>query len=202
LLEAHARARIAGRSIDVPTTTSERYLRAVQSKPSAIDLRLLPEESAVVQQLGARLGLHGQAAARQRFAQVDKQLRELDERMDRADQSVQDRFGELSARLLGRWPVLDDPYHPEFAPLLARERHAIAQALDAWPEAQRHAAAQRELDALDAQYQQVEVQEAQLTRLMRAYETLGLAAALRARGGPHFAYYRQLLSCERYVPKP
>jgi hypothetical protein len=200
LLEAHVRAAIAGRSIDVPTTTSERLLRSLQSKQGAPDFALLPEQAAVVKQLGARLGLDDQAATQRRWAAIDRELRAQDERLNQADDNAQSRFGELSAALLARWPVLDDAYHPDFATTLAHDRKAIAEALSNWPEAQRYATAQQAFDTLDAQSQELELQEAQLTRLMRAYETLGLAAALHRRGGPGWARYQELLACERFVP--
>jgi hypothetical protein len=64
----------------------------------------------------------------------------------------------------------------------------------------RHAAAERALEAVDTELQQLDVEEAQLIRLLRAHETLGLAAALQKRGGPGFADYQTLLACERHVP--
>ncbi|MFI5306670.1 MAG: hypothetical protein ACHQ53_04910 [Polyangiales bacterium] len=200
LLEAHARATIAAESIDVPTTTSERYLRAVQHRKAASDPRLLPEMAAVVERLGARLGLRDERAARERLQQVSARLRELEERADRADDQADASFGELSARLLGRWPALGDAYHPDFAATLARDRHEIERALDDWPEAQRHAGDLREQEEQEGRVERVEVEEALLTRLLRAYETLAYAAALRARGGPEWAYYKRLLACERTVP--
>jgi hypothetical protein len=201
LLEAHARAGIAGRSIDVPTTTSERYLRAVQRTRAAPEPALLPELHALVQQLGAQLGMGDERAARARAQLLRAELDEIDAAYDELEAEQTARHGELSARLLGRYPVLDDPYHPEFAATLARERAAIERALDDWPEAQRHAAVQRELSALSARYDALDVEEAQLTRLLLAYETEGLAAGLRRKGGVGLRHYQALLTCERSVPE-
>ena len=61
LLEAHTRAAIAGRSIDVPTTTSQRYLRAVQRTRARPMPALLPEERALVRQLGGAARPRGRA---------------------------------------------------------------------------------------------------------------------------------------------
>jgi len=96
--------------------------------------------------------------------------------------------------------VLNDPYHPEFATTLARDRAEIARALSDWPEAQRYATVQEEQDELEGRVERVEVEEALLSRLLRAHETLALAAALRARGGAQWAFYQELLKCERWVP--
>jgi hypothetical protein len=200
LLEAHVRAGIVAQSIDVPTTTSERYLRAVQHKQEFEDASLVPELGVMIVRLGAELGLGTEAEVRSRWTQADGELAALDSKLDSADQTVQARLGELSGRLLARWPVLDDAYHPDFSAMLAKDRTQIGQALDTWPEALQLAAEQRRYDELDGTYQRLELQEAKLMRLLRAHETLGLAAALRRRAGPQWAHYRELLTCERYVP--
>jgi hypothetical protein len=202
LLEAHTHASIAAQSIDVPTTTAQRYLRAVQTKRGPIDMTLVPEEAAVVQRLGAELGLASERAVEQRWDAVDRRMRELDTQLDAADARVTERYAALSGRLLARWPVLDDAYHPDFAATLARDHAEIARALSSWPEAQAHASAQQEAEELEGRYERVEVEDALLTRLLRAYETLALASALHARGGPQWARYQAFLACERFVPNP
>jgi hypothetical protein len=199
LLEAHTRAAIAARSIDVPTTTSQRYLRAVQPTGGAHDGVLLPEEQAVAVQLGAALGVADEHDASTRYQALQAKLDEVDERLEEADHAVEQHHRQLAARLLGRWPVLDDAYHPEFAATLQRDRSAITGALDTWPQALGYAAAARDRDPLELQFQAQQVQEAMLLRLLRSYETERLARALRARGGPEWRHYRALLACERWV---
>jgi hypothetical protein len=199
LLEAHTRAAIAARSIDVPTTTSQRYLRAVESTPAALDRELLAEEQALTVQLGASVAVRDEAAARRRLDALEAQIDALDAKLQQADLRVDEHYGELAARLLARWPVLDDAYHPEFAATLARDRAAIAAALDSWPEALSHAAAERDRAAMELDFAALELEEALLTRLLRAYETQRLAVALRRRGGPSWRHYQDLLACERLV---
>lgn len=201
LLEAHTRAAIAGRSIDVPTTTSQRYLRAVQHARAASDPALLPEEHALVRQLSSWLGVGSEREARARRDRLDAELDRNDAAYTKLAAEQTALHGELVARLLGRFPALDDPYHPQFAVTFTRERAAIERALDTWPEAARHAAAQRELDALSRRYEALDLEEAQLTRLLLAYETEGLAAGLRRKGGPALRQYEALLACERWVPE-
>jgi hypothetical protein len=200
LLEAHARATIAAHSIDVPTTTSQRYLRSVQQRPAAPDFSLLPEDAAVIKALGARLGLSNQRAVEQRSLALGQRLADVAGQLDRAEQGLQAPYAALSGRLLASWPELDDAYHPNFASTLASDRQAIAQAMDDWPEAKRYRAAQRAHQRIDAEYQRVEVDEALVMRLQRAYETAALASALRARGGGEWLEYQKMLACERYVP--
>lgn len=216
LLEAHARARAQSRSIDVPTTTSERLLRALAPElragprpdevpgshppPPPPAAEWLPEDAEVLRVLGAELGLADAAAARARAVVVDARLDALDGAVAGAEARVDTTYQALAARLLGRFPVLDDPYHPGFASMFEAARAELARLLDEAPEAQAHADAQAALDAADARYWQARRGEALLTRYLRAAETLELAAGLKQRGGPGYRAYRRLLECERYVP--
>jgi hypothetical protein len=200
LLEAHTRARIAGVSIDVPTTTSERYLREVQKTRGKADAKLSPEDAAVVAQLGARLGLLTETAVEARLDALDRTLDQLDKELSAAEDDLDTKHAALSALLLSRWPVLDDAYHPDFAPTLAREGVAIKKVLDASEEAKAYAAANEIVNDLDDRYATAQTDESIALRLSRAYETMGLAAALKARGGAHWKEYTTLLACERGAP--
>jgi len=197
LLEAHTRARIASRSMDVPTTTSERFLREVEHRHAQPSAAGLPEEAAVIKQLGARLGLLTRASAEQRWKQLGAQLDRLDERLDLADAARSRALVKLSAQLLARWPVLDDPYHPEFSGLLQKNHKAISALFDSDPDARDLARMDAQVDELTAELFELEPQEAAVLRLLRAYETASLVAALKARGGANYQQYRALLECER-----
>ena len=197
LLEAHTRARIASHSIDVPTTTSERYLREVVRTPAAHNAKLLPEEAAVIKGLGARLGLTSESAVNKRYQELSDRLDALQAELDAADDELEQARGHLGAQLLARWPVLNDAYHAEFARVLARDAQAIEQALGQSRPAQLYREARAQTDALAARAGELDPQEAEVLRLLRAYETLGLASALAARGGDDYAHYRSLLACER-----
>jgi hypothetical protein len=200
LLDAHTRARIAALSLDVPTTTSERFLRSIEKTPGPIDRTLFPEDAAVVDELGASLGLHDEAAVEKRWASLEKHLDDLNDNLDDANDDLADREGDLGSRLLERWPVLDDPFHPDFASMLTRNRKAIKDVLESSPEAKTRDGAARIADTADAEMAELEVEEARLLRLRRAYETLHLGSALLRRGGPGARYYRALLECERGAP--
>lgn len=197
LLEAHTRARIASSSIDVPTTTSERYLREVEHRRGNPSAAGLPEDAAVVALLGKRLGLPTRVKAEQRWKELSAKLDALDARLDAADATRERAVSKLSGELLGHWPVLDDPYHGEFAATLQKNAKAITAVLDTSSDALELNEADAQVEAIDAQLRELEPQEAQVLRLLRAYETLSLAASLKARGGPTYQYYRSLLECER-----
>jgi hypothetical protein len=213
-LEAHTRARIASRSIDVPTTTSERYLREVErettparasrgplraARPAGVET--LAEEQALLARLGAELRLTDDEAVEARLDALSEQLDALQAELEAAEAALDQAYGTLAARLLGRWPVLDDPYHPEFAALFHTERTHIATALRELPEAQVYRRAQRAVDVLDGRYWALQIDEARVTRLARAHETLRLHARLQTRGGPALRAYQALLRCER-APLP
>ncbi len=215
LLDAHTRVRVASQSYDVPTTTSERWLRsafppkAAELPTPATALQDLAtsadspaEEWAVVRAMGARLRLESPLAQRTAaWKRYDGHVVDA-ERAQRATQTAEDQaYRAVSSGLLARWPALDDPWHPEFAATLATEASAVLQAMKqhprwaAWRSArQANAAAGRLLDkALRAR--------AWAERLLRAGDTLVLAARLRQRGGPAWRRWLQLRRCERFVPE-
>jgi hypothetical protein len=201
LLEAHARARSASAGIDVPTTTSERWLRAIpglKGRSVAIELR---EEDAVIAALAAALELVGRAGeAASLLEQVQKDMLEVTGRIDQATRAEDAAYRRAAAELLARWPMLDDPWHPDFAATLARDREAIAGRLAVSEGFAGYQAARSEADAAQTELGVMMARSAKLERLARALETRTLAGRLKARGGPDWAAYEQLLACERWVP--
>jgi hypothetical protein len=200
LLDAHTRARIAAVSIDVPTTTSERFLRSVEPASGALATELLPEDAAVVEQLGAALQLRDESQVERRWTIVERKLDDLDEEMDRAEDTLAVRDAALSSRLLEQWPVLDDAFHPDFQATLERHRDAIRATLESSHEATARNDARAKVDEIDEAMDELEVEEARVLRLKRAYETLHRAGALLHRSSSAARYYRTLLECERGVP--
>ena len=210
LLEAHARARIASKSANVPTTTSEHYLRSVApaSGPSAsVDL---PEERAVVTALVARLGLNRKAtprlsSLRERVAselaviegkhRLASALAEKDKRVEY--QSYRRATGEL----LAKWPVLDDPWHPDYAGVLSEHRAAIASHLETSRSHEAYRAAVAKVVASEDEVWALRTSAAPWENLLRAIDTQILAGRLKARGGPDWARYQTFLRCERSIPE-
>lgn len=200
LLEAHTRARIAGRGIDVPTTTSERWLREVA--PSHGDVRAveLPAERAVIDALGEATGLEDARAASHALVDVETRSSAALAREESAAAEEQRAYYDLLAELLSRWPELDDPWHPDFRSTLETNRDAIRSFLDthetslAWHEAR------SELDAHVDARNDLALERALVERLWRAYETIELARRLRAVGGAEWAVFEELRACERSVP--
>lgn len=199
LLEAHTRVRIASRSISVPTTTSERWLREVAPASGPGRPVELPEEDAVVAGLGRALAITDIAAARQRRAALSRQIDIALGALEELELRRNDDLVVLQLALLERWPMLDDPYHDDFADTVTTNRAAIGTALQTEPPALAYDEAQAEVDRLAAAISKLEVRLALAERLLRAYETRALAARLNAKGGAELDHYRALLACERSV---
>ena len=200
LLDAHTFARIEAVSMDVPTTTSERWLRHAEAGSAPIERSALPEDTAVVDRLGAALGLRTEAAVKKRWAALDQTLGELDGAIAAAEDALADDTADLGTLVLERWPVLDDPFHPDFEATFQQNRAPLDELLRSSAPARARQDADARAQSLYTRLDTLAVEEARVLRVLRAYETLHKAAALRARGGPAARYYEQLLACERSAP--
>jgi hypothetical protein len=197
LLEAHTRARIASRSMGVPTTTSERWLRHAAPQEGPRARFPLPEEKAVIDSLSGRLRLGTEAAARRRLAKLEKKIAEIDERLAILEDEEADRYDRLRIYMLGRWPTLDDPWHPAF-PLTFRTNHrAIRRVITRSTLAADYRQAHLEANHFGVHLDRLRWRATDVRRLVRAYETQELASRLNAAGGPAWDYYERLLACER-----
>lgn len=203
LLEAHTRSRIAGRSFDVPTTTSERWLREKTASLEAPDetkdgaIPEVAEEYAVIAALREELGVLDEAAARERLKAAQHELDAADTRLREVGDDVADAAADLRILLLERWPALDDPWHPDFAATFAAHRNEIAALLHTGKAAKRYARRRREQDAVGVAFDEAKMRLARVRVLVRAYENVELAARLRAKGGEDWANFTTLRHCER-----
>jgi hypothetical protein len=102
--------------------------------------------------------------------------------------------------MLSRWPVLDDPFHPDFVPTIERERAAIERYLASSPTVQRYVEADDELSAMGSVDLAMRLELSLLRRLEQAYETIELATRLHARGGAEWERYLALRACEWGAP--
>jgi hypothetical protein len=200
LYEALTRARVGSRSIDIPTTTSEVFLRAVAPTDGprlAVDL---PEQRAVIAALTAAMSLRGPDELAQRLAEASARRDEHDRAMAEALASADERYHALVAEMLSRWPVLDDPFHPDFEPTFTRERERIARFLETSPTVARWTEAQDEVDAMGSTDLALRLELSLLRRLDDAHRTVELAERLHAQGGPNWERYLALRACEWAPP--
>jgi len=199
LLDAHTRVRIASGGVDVPTTTSERWLRArAPTDGPTVEIEL-PEEDAVIAALGERLGLD-EVAATSRLATLEDSIEQAQAEVDRTRAGEDEAYRAAAAELLSRWPILDDPWHPEFATTFRGQRDAIGEVLDRSPHWAAYVAAREAAGVAAAKHGDLAVAAAPVERLVRAIETKALAGRLAAARGPAFDTWERLRTCERWTP--
>ncbi|MEM9194312.1 MAG: hypothetical protein AAGF12_34365, partial [Myxococcota bacterium] len=191
------RARIAGRSIDIPTTTSERFLRSLGLGPGPSGEIELPEEDRVVTELGSGLGLSDREAAEAALAALHEELEGLDGELQDRETTVDDAYHDLRVALVERWPGIEDPWRDDHPRMLQTEGTAIEDFLNHDSRAEVYRRALEDLQPLEQRLQALGVREALLQRLVRAHETGRLARRLIGAGGADAAAYRRLLVCER-----
>lgn len=201
LLEAHARVRMTSTAIDVPTTTSERWLRELAPPQLAGEVAVeLPVERAVINALQERTGATDIRTTIRKLEPIQQRLLSLERVLTDAAAEETRWFDDTAGELLTRWPVLDDPWHPDFALTLSTERDAIRVYLDASAAYASFRAASAAADQLDAELSGLERREAPLLRLERARDTVRLARRLAARGGHGWQVFERLRACETTPP--
>ncbi len=202
LLEAHTWARIHAASFDIPTNTSERYLRHVGSANSKAELDPLaaPEEVAVIRALGAKLELDSEQSARGKLSEIDVILSEVGALMTEAQAAEDDAYRSLRIGLLERWPLLEHPWEERTQRILHREGKQIMRMLTESALAEAQVTALHDVDELTAQHDGARVERARVLRLVQAFETLRLASSLKARGGDVWRRFQRIRTCERWAP--
>jgi len=213
LAEAHAYARIHERSMDVPTCTSEHWLR-VQASPHGPGLDLAsgfdallsaarPTERAVLAGLRSLLPKAAPLPvlqARYEVEQLSAALQGLDAQAEALLTERDGAANTLITDLSARWPVLEEPWHSDFDAALQRSGAAIASFIEAHPKLPPMRSAARGLDLLERQRDLILLRQAALERLVRAAENVTLEADLRRRGGPAVPILDRLYACESWVP--
>ncbi len=196
--EAHAYVRIHSTAFDVPTSTSERWLEAMAPGPGAPRAKVdLPEEAAVIGALSSALGLVDEPErARLHLLEFEQGIEARSETLARA-QATEDRaYREAAAEILARWPVLDDPWHPQFATTLAGNLDAIREHFAASDRYDAYRSARTEVDRISGEIFDLRAKAAPYERLSRSLEYRQRARRLAAQGGDAWDRFRALRRCE------
>lgn len=196
--EAHAYVRIHSEAFDVPTSVSERWLEATAPGPGAARADVeLPEENAVIAAFSRKLGLVDQPErARVHLQRIETEIQGRSDALARAHE-VEDRaFRLASAEILARWPVLDDPWHPDFGPTLGRNIDALREHFATASSYAAYRAARDETDRISGELFDLRANAAPYERLARALEYRRRAARLAAEGGPSWERFELLRRCE------
>jgi hypothetical protein len=155
----------------------------------------------VIAALTKELGYAGrEAEAAADLEQISKKMDEAYGRLGAASEREDAAYRAVAAELLARFPVLDDPWHPDFAPTLKHHRAAIEAALTGSAAYSEFEAAGAAVAAVQAEVAELLVRSARLERLVRALANRVLAGRLKARGGAAWATFEALLACERAQP--
>ncbi len=199
LSEAMARVRIASRAIDVPITTSERLLRILAPDEGPSTAVAMPDQQAVIDALLASLRLHSVEEARASLLALHDRADENDDALAEAYAEAQDRAADVAGVVLSRWPVLDDPYHPDYPAMLADDHAALEAYFDseevlAWSDAEDDASSLQITD------DGLAVQIAVHMRILQAAETIERAGRLASRGGTDYAAFERMRACEASAP--
>lgn len=200
MLEAHTRARIASRSMDVPTSTSERWLawtveqQDMELGGAAVELI---EEDTVIAELGRDLGLSDEESAQRAFAELQLEMEEHEEQTRELELQADDAYYRLRIRLLERWPFLDDPWHPEHQRVVQEQRDEIERWFAHSDEAVVYAEAQTQLNRALERYDDLKVQANLRRRVVEAWDTLAFAATVHANDPRAWQVFERLRACER-----
>ncbi|MBI5509582.1 MAG: hypothetical protein HY903_12590 [Deltaproteobacteria bacterium] len=200
LLEAHTLVAARARTFDVPTTTSERWLRArapSEGPSAAVDL---VEEEWLLTELSRRAADTSIAGAQDELAQLDLDLTAARDAVEEARAAETDAFRVVAAEMLSRWPVVNDPWHPLFDSTLAGEAARIRRYLARADSVAEHRQAAAAVDDAEAEVDLLLRQKALVERRVRAFETLQRAGRLRHVGGRDWEIFARLRACERSLP--
>ena len=201
MLEAHSYVRVVSSAVDVPTTTSERWLRYMAPDSGRTSRVFLPEEEYVIRELAKRLGVEGQLhRAREQFVILEYARSKAEGHLSAIQDEEYRAYRLLAAELLNRWPVLNDPWHPDYASLIRSSGQEISHFLAASTLYAEYVHALSAHDAAASNLDELMRRQAPYARLVRAMDTLSWAGQLKALGGPGWIRYLELLACERWVP--
>src|SRR5262249_35051506 len=126
-----------------------------------------------------------------------KKTEVLDADVAQLETSVEQTYAALRIAMLERWPVLDDPWHPDFTRTIAQSSKDIMNLLEHSPKANAYKEARERIERRALAMDDLKSERALVERIVRAYENLELARKLRAQGGEKWNHYRELLRCER-----
>ena len=161
----------------------------------------LPEEEYVVRGLAKRLGVEGHLhRAREQFVILEYARSKAEDHLSAIQDEEYRVYRLLAAELLNRWPVLNDPWHPDYASLIRRSGQEISRFLAASTLYTQYLHALSAHDSAASDLDELMRRQAPYARLVRAMDTLSWAGQLKALGGPGWTRYLELLVCERWVP--
>jgi hypothetical protein len=203
LLEAYTQARIASKSMDVPTSTSERYLRhKLEGSLPSPALLSMPEEERVIAELLKRLGKKSVDEAAEEYALLQLKYSEFQDIGELAAAEETTAYREVAGQIFSKWPALSDPWHPDFRDTLDKNRAEIIAFLDTDPGYKNYLIiSQKNIDTAN-EAAEIQVRSAPLERIIRAHETMRMAAQLKANDSESWKVFENIRACEAEPVRP
>ncbi len=226
ILEAHTFARLRSISFDVPTTTSERWLRVRAKRASMqrddapdsevsgseppfaepetdeIDLSWLREEQLVIEALGRELNVQDEDSLLRLRTDIERRLEDAELEAEERAERVDEAYYRLRAELLRHWPTLDDAWSRQFDDAISRDAEAISRAL-------RESGPARDLEVVQSaqrtrleRIDEMHVELARVRRLVDAYDAVAFARLVHDVDREGWEGFTRLRTCERSALRP
>ena len=195
--EAHAYAVLTSTTIDISVCTSDSFLRAYSksksnngataslltsdSPYSTLVSRSTPVQKAILNGLSEQLKLSAQNRGKEAWElaqQVTKQKQQLSPDLRTKTRELATLHKELRSRLTRDWPELNNPFNPVLSKLLKEQSQQILATAKSHPRYARSLQLKQEVDQLEARLLDLDRRWAKAQRLLRALETVALAANL------------------------
>jgi hypothetical protein len=216
--EAHAYTLIHSDTIDIPTTTSDAFLRQF-SKTSGkwpgrgptISYPTLLAGASVVQKAALeglseqlKLTSDDRAPEVQHLAELVEAERKTVERDQKRKSDEADRVSQnIRFRVLQRWPELSNPYSPVSQELMKQEGTSIQEAIEKDSDTAKWELLRRDADKLDDREMDLQRRWVKCQRMIRLLETVTLAINLEKVATPGtIERYKQLMEDEAGVLSP
>ncbi len=204
LAEAHAYVRLTLPTRDVPTSSSDRFLRIHASHEDDDTLSVGElEENWLIQHMVRRLNLdrvHAYHQAKEQLAMLKKQIVQNENKYEQLAEEEKALASHAASVILNRWPMLENPWDPDFENTLRNHRLLIAQTISREDSVRSGVTLRHEMSKVEENIHALHVRAAPYERLTQALESIRLAGNLQTSNPSAWRSYQEILACERMVP--
>jgi hypothetical protein len=194
LAEAHAYAQINAESVDIPTCTSDSFLRRIVAIDTAGAFKdqtytrlrgksMRATQSAVLDALAEQLKLADRKpdlldSVRDLDSADATEMRRQSDQRRRVARNYDRARNDLRGMLENRWPELAAPWHPRVASIVREQSDEIIKAVESHPAYQRMTKTGAQLDLIDEKTDHLEIEHAKCQRFIRVLENIALEQRL------------------------
>lgn len=211
-LEAHTYVSYTSQSLDVPNTTSDRWLELTIPAPNTDFLTLDPSfeaeanalwaaERAIIVSLSEALSLKDYDAVLAKRGKIEDRLDRLDDKIRSRELAVESAWHDLRIYLVTQWPALSSPWSPQFESTLQTYDDPIREALLTSDLGKTYQSRVADLHGIYVKQERTRLRLSRVERLQLAYLTLLRGAQLRQTNPEGWEQYLTLRDCENRVPR-